>query len=122
IYLSINDATAMRLYNGLDTRADALMVGCALAILLSLDKVRAYLAKGHSRALSVLALLSGLGLCLFAIYSQWNEPKMFYWGYTLVAALSAILIADLTQGRQSVVHKLLSTPALVWIGTISYGL
>src|SRR5690606_29978886 len=68
IYLSINDATAMRLYNGLDTRADALMIGCALAILLSLDKVRAYLAKGHSRILSVLALLSGLGLCLFAVY------------------------------------------------------
>lgn len=122
VHLSTSGASPMRLYNGLDTRADALMIGCTLAILLSLPQIRNYLTKRTSHLIRYSAVISSMGLCLFAIFGEWNSPGMFYWGYILVAICSASVIADLTQDHPSVLNRILSTPLLVWIGTISYGL
>ena len=46
-HLVMNDATIERMYNGLDTRADALMVGCTLGVLTSsfTENIKEYLSK-----------------------------------------------------------------------------
>lgn len=122
IYLLVNNATPMRLYNGLDTRADSLMIGSGLAIALSLNSVRTYFAKDRSLILSLLAVIAAATICLFAIYGQWDQSAMFYWGYSLTAIMSAIVIADAVQTNESMLFRVLSYPLLVWLGSISYGL
>lgn len=116
-------ATPMRLYNGSDTRADALMIGCALALLLSMDRVRRYLGARSRGWLAPLGLAAVLCLGFIAGTAHWDDPEMFKWGYLLVALSSAILITDLMRpGAPGLLRRFLSMPWLVWIGTVSYGL
>src|SRR5690606_5287800 len=96
-FFLLPDATPMRLYNGLDTRADALMLGCALAIALSIERIRRYIQFKRLPWLSVIAGMSAAGLLLFSVYGHWDSPPMFQWDYLLIAALSVIVIADLMQ-------------------------
>lgn len=51
----MNDATAERMYNGLDTRADALMVGCTLGVLISSSLISENIKEYLSKYLMVIA-------------------------------------------------------------------
>lgn len=124
--LLVTGATPMRLYNGSDTRADTLMIGCALAIALSLNGVRQYMDTGARHWLAPLGFAAALCLLVIALYSNWEDPRMFKWGYFLVAASSAVIIADMMRpcraGEEGYLRRVLSLPWLVWVGSISYGL
>ncbi|MFQ5628403.1 MAG: acyltransferase family protein [bacterium] len=122
ICLSILEISPERLYNGLDTRADALMIGCALGIVISsgliTEKVKGVLAK----SLVVIAPLSAAGLLGFAVFSSWHDSNMYYWGFVVVEIMTAFLILDIFFNPRSIIRKILAIKWLVWIGTISYGL
>jgi peptidoglycan/LPS O-acetylase OafA/YrhL len=108
-----------RIYNGLDTRADALLVGCALGL------------SGYgilSRRLFALVGLIGaafVGYVLFRAYpvpANLQTPFGLTIGGTLFAIGVALSLAAILSNSQNVFAKLLRLPPLVWTGRLSYGL
>jgi peptidoglycan/LPS O-acetylase OafA/YrhL len=122
VYLSMNAASPERLYNGLDTRVDTLMTGCALGILLSSGLVSEQLKKTLQRRLVVFAPISVALLLAFSVLSDWRDPRMYYWGLVAVELLTAVLVLDILMNPQSIVRRFLAMRWLVWVGSISYGL
>jgi len=123
VYLSMNAAPPERLYNGLDTRADTLMVGCTLGILLSSGLVSEKAKKILQKLLVVIAPFSVAFLLAFSMFSDSSDPqRYYYWGFIVVALLTAALILDVLMNSQSIVKKFLAMRWLVWVGSISYGL
>jgi len=130
--LTKQGASLVRLYNGLDTRAMALLCGCALAgwfhtirptrlEALLPAAVDPQVEPGNSWAtVSGVVALAGL---LWAILNfEWTHPYMFPWGYMGVALLALVLIASIVQAPDNRLSKLLGMSAIVSIGRISYGL
>lgn len=132
--LHLAGATPSRLYNGLDTRAMALLTGCLLAQALLRSHpgrifIHAQPATGdQSRqaadgvrhpwdAYAATALLLG---CMHVL--SWRQPAMFLVGYFMVALLTAWLIRCLVLAPRQACAALLSWPPLVRIGQWSYGL
>ena len=114
-YLWQNGADIHRLYNGTDARADALLIGCALAF-----AVYSGLNKKWAGWLAAPCLLA----LLYVIIE--DLPKNFWLrdgGATLVAIAAAGLIwALVSPGSRGVVQWILETRLLLWAGRISYGL
>jgi peptidoglycan/LPS O-acetylase OafA/YrhL len=105
-----------RLYNGTDTRADALLIGAALS-----------LAFATSPSMKRLALLSRylwlpaavVIVALPTLFSP-DGQYMLLGGFSVIAlAAATILTATLDGGLLS---RILSNSAFVWIGQRSYGL
>lgn len=114
-------ADSWRLYTGLDTRADSLLIGCALAFLL------AYY--GVPNPGSRLGTLSAWGahvavvlLLLTMKFVLWRTPLVQTLGFTVIALLAATVVFYLTVHPTSWMRRLLELPLLVGIGRISYGL
>lgn len=111
-----------RINYGLDTRSDALLAGAALA----------YFARSWAEAPPTEATSRLLGrgaapaallvLLLVPRVVTWYSPWMGRYGYVVVAAASAVLLADLVAGRHSLLARAFSWRPLVAIGRISYGL
>ena len=112
--LALQGASADRLYNGTDTRADALTIGAALALALQyapsrLDQVARYLW-----------LPAVIIIVAVPMLFPWDDERMSLGGFSVVGlAAAAILTAALNVGP---VARILSNPAFVWIGQRSYGL
>jgi len=121
IYLGMRGSPLERLYYGLDTRADALLAGCALSLLLSLSASNGQ-PQLLERGLRVLAPLSGLALVSIAVFADWHSIHVHYWGLPAVALFTAVVIAHVVISPCGVVKSMLSSRLLVWLGTISYGL
>ena len=108
------------MYYGTDTRAQALLVGAALAVV--------FLAKGTARrgpprrALGWLALL-GAGVTAWLWVTAGDTATWLYQGgYLLAAVAVAAVVGGVVQPRNGVLGAVLSIPAIRWIGRISYGL
>jgi peptidoglycan/LPS O-acetylase OafA/YrhL len=119
---SISGATVNRLFNGLDTRADALMVGCALGVLIASNLITERLRPALRRGLRIAAPISITGLAGIAAVAHWYDLWLYFWGFFIVAILSAVIISDCVLNADGVLARLLSLKPLVWVGTISYGL
>jgi peptidoglycan/LPS O-acetylase OafA/YrhL len=119
---------AHRIYNGPDTRADQLLVGALLAVVLArlrADDPRLALLRRWAGRLCWPALAL-LGLIAWQIpiteASGWN-PVWFTVGLLAAAVLSATVVAALDQCPQSWASRLLSVSALAWVGrNLSYGM
>jgi len=119
IYLYHGIESFDRIYNGLDTRADTLLVGCALGL------------SGY-RILSarVFAVLGSLGAAFvgYVLFRAYPVPRDFQVpfgltiGGTLFALGVAFALAAILANPLSVFARLLRLPPLVWTGRISYGL
>jgi len=116
VTLAIHGATAHRLYNGTDTRADALLIGAALALALATPRF-------FTRLVTVaryLWLPATIIIVVLPTIFPWDDRRMFFFGLSAVAlAAAVILIAALDKGT---LPRILSNPVFVWIGQRSYGL
>jgi peptidoglycan/LPS O-acetylase OafA/YrhL len=122
-YLHLSGATPERLFNGLDTRADALMLGSAIGIAHSSGMFEGrILTQTLSKVLVVAAPLSALSLLATSVTANWRAPYMYQFGFFAVALLTAIMMIHVIVTRRSLVGRLLATRHLVWVGRISYGL
>lgn len=127
--LALWDPTAAhRIYNGPDTRADQLLIGALLAVVLArlrADDPRLALLRRWAARLCWPALAL-LGLIAWQIpiseASAWN-PVWYTVGFTVAAVLSATVVAALDLGPRSWPSRLLSIAALAWAGrNLSYGM
>lgn len=121
-WLQWQGASPSRLYNGLDTRALALLAGCTLAWLRLQAPPPAPVPPTQQRRYGLLGWAL-LALLLAALHgAQWQHHTMFYGGYLLAALGSAALLQCLLQAPRRGVAPLLAHPVLVHIGRWSYSL
>ena len=107
-------------YTRLDARADALLVGCVIGILISRNLLPA--KRFLFPAVRVVTVLSvaGLSVCLIAVPS--TSRFLYYGGFTLVAAMVALIITNLFTSPWRLLEGTLGLPWLRWFGRLSYGL
>ncbi len=122
IYLCMTDIPPERLYNGLDTRVDTLMIGCVLGVLLYSGLITDNIIRMLQKPFVIITPVSMAGLLAFCALAKWRDPRMFYFGFVLVELMVAALVLDISVNSRSFLRRLLSMRWLVWVGSISYGL
>jgi peptidoglycan/LPS O-acetylase OafA/YrhL len=127
--LVLAGAPLNRLYNGPDTRADELLIGCALALLFTAVRTG---SRVHAALLSA-ACWAGpaAGAALLAALFLLHEPDTpgpwftAFWSFgpTVVSLLAAALIGSLVLQPAAFLGRILSHPWLAWPGReLSYGM
>jgi peptidoglycan/LPS O-acetylase OafA/YrhL len=120
IWLTYDGASIARLYNSFDTRADALLAGCGLALLLRLVDLAA-----HPRISSILAnSLPPLAIFMVALgFAADSNLRWYYYVSPLLGAIPALIgIAGLVQPQRTFMHAVYEQSAAVFCGRICYGL
>ncbi|HEX6492156.1 MAG TPA: acyltransferase [Candidatus Dormibacteraeota bacterium] len=110
-------ATWLRVYGGFDTRADALLAGCTLAL-------GAHLTAGRRPPLlpvAVVGLVAAAGLVRIVVDPNPYRGLMAS-GFTLVALCAAGLLAALVVRPVAPLVAVFSLPPLVEVGRVSYGI
>ncbi|MDN3023969.1 acyltransferase [Streptomyces sp. S.PB5] len=120
---------AHRIYNGTDTRADQLLAGALLAVVLArlraddprLERLRGWAGPMAWSALGVLALVAWRAPV--SGDHGWATAAWYTVGFLGVAVVSAALIAGLELRPQGTLSRLLSLSPLAWTGRcLSYGM
>jgi peptidoglycan/LPS O-acetylase OafA/YrhL/lysophospholipase L1-like esterase len=109
-----------RVYYGTDTRAQSLLMGALLAMLLT--RLRRPLGANVTRALHGCALLAGLWLGWIWVHTGEEAGWLYRGGFTLCALLVAVVIASVTRPERGPLGAFLSVRPLRWVGEVSYGL
>lgn len=109
-----------RIYYGLDTHIDGLVLGSSLSYLLKTG----YLSKtDHARAIARYALPPCvIALGLMPHFLTWHDALMGKFGLAATAIMAAVVITTLVAGGDLLITRPLRTAPLVFIGKISYGL
>ncbi|MFN2493964.1 MAG: acyltransferase family protein [Pyrinomonadaceae bacterium] len=106
-----------RLYYGTDTRADALLMGCLLALL-----PLTTLSAKTKRWLNIAALLCVAILACLISASSFTDPFLYRGGFTLVALCAGVIILVAAYFPSEILTRTLRIRPLRWLGKISYGL
>jgi peptidoglycan/LPS O-acetylase OafA/YrhL len=110
------DGLWLRIYCGPDTRADAILVGCLLAVILAWRGAPRP-APPLRTAISLLAAVAALG---FAARHGIPGVVAAPWLFAVIGAASTVLVLHTAgDGR---VARMLAWPPMVWIGRLSYSL
>jgi len=113
-------ASIKRLYYGLDTRLDALLVGCLVALLVSWD-----LIPRTGKAVTAIRVIAGAcaaALVLLLVTAD-RESRLTYHGLsTLACAAVAGVLLHVVYCPSRFRMLVLENAPIVWIGRISYGL
>lgn len=106
-----------RLYYGTDTRADALLIGCLLALLPITS-----LGVKTKRWLHIASILSVAGLSYLIATTTFTDPFLYRGGYTVIALMAGIVILVAANSPPAILSRPLRIRPLRWFGKISYGL
>lgn len=119
--LSVAGAPPLRIYTGTDTRADALLIGCLLALL---ARIPSRPIQGALRVPSWAGWLALVALVSVAavIGPSDTSPWMQRGGFTLAALVAATVLAHIVASPGGAMARLFSAQPLVWTGRVSYGL
>jgi peptidoglycan/LPS O-acetylase OafA/YrhL len=113
-------APVTRIFFGLDTRFDELLVGCIVGVLASWR-----LLATSRRPQRILGAGAAVGAAILAVLLWrvgWKEPVMMQGGLTVAAGSAGVLIADIVARPSGWLARALGREPLVGIGRISYGL
>jgi peptidoglycan/LPS O-acetylase OafA/YrhL len=108
-----------RVYYGTDTRAQSLLMGAALAMLLLWRGPLRSRPAGHVLQIAALVCAVALG-CVWATASD-NSVFLYRGGFLFLATAVAVVIAASVQPKAGPIGRLLSLPPLRGLGLISYG-
>lgn len=120
IWLTYSGAGIDHLYGAFDTRADALLIGCALAVLLKAIDIADHPLAWRLCALAMLPIALGL---LAAGFTMDHNYRWYYYVSPLFGALpAAIAIVGSLHPDRNLMHMIQEHPVPVFIGRICYGL
>lgn len=122
VVMALDGASVNRLYNGLDTRADSLLIGCAVGVLLGSGLLGGETRRAMARFLKYLPLAFLAAILAIGYWARWKGIDTYFYVLTLIEVISALTILYVFIIEESVLKRLLSNRVLVWIGSISYGL
>lgn len=107
-------ASWQRLYHGSDTRADALLVGCLLSLLIYSQALPAIVVRHHRI----------LGRCAWVVFgallvvADFRGPLAYSGGFTFAAIVCAFILLNALIAPAAI----LNSRFFLWIGKRSYGL
>lgn len=113
IFLVFSSVPPERTYNGLDTRADALLIGCLLAFY-------------GTRTLSASIRMAGLAIasCILLtmlMLAPWTSIGMNGVGFTVAALCAAFWVAETVEPHR-MTARILGSRSMSWLGLRSYSL
>jgi len=108
-----------RLITGLDTRADSLLLGAAVAVAATSNLLP--LGSISRRLIALFSVLSVLGLAGLGLFRMLS-PGMVYAGWLAASVCAAVLIVQLIVNTAGPINRLLEMTTLVYVGRISYSL
>lgn len=115
-----------RIYNLVDTRADHLLIGCALALALDISARVTRIIERIARVLLWPAFVALAGLALFEpIRTLTPEQAQYHYtfGYLVTSVLTGVIVVGLATNERSIPSRLLSSKWLSWPGKhLSYGM
>lgn len=115
--LAIQGAELNRMYYGTDTRVDAPLVGCLVAL------VATFQMRSRLKALLHICAVTSAVFLIYAItHFTYSDQFLYRGGYTLVALAAGLLLWSLVEAPSTVFAQALSFFPLRWFGLISYGL
>jgi peptidoglycan/LPS O-acetylase OafA/YrhL len=115
-----SDASYFRIHYATDTRIDAILIGCALALLMREQRLQGFWQRLRSmRFLPVLALIAAVACIAWVTEYRWRQTTF---GYTAMALASGTLLAAIFLQPQCWIGRILATRPLVGIGRVSYGI
>jgi len=106
-----------RLYYGTDTRADAPLVGCLIALIPAWR-----LSVSARKCLRMAGVLSALGLAYLVATVHFTDKVLYCGGYTGVAVMAGLLTWSAANAPARMLAACLESYPLRWLGKISYGL
>lgn len=109
----------LRIYNGLDTRADSLLAGCILALAYTCGALDGVI---KMRRLPGIALAALAALVILASsmdqLSNWSN----YAGYSLIELCTAVLILQGIAGGRGLASAIMRSRMFMWLGERSYAI
>ena len=116
-WLANPETDGSRVYYGTDTRLQSLVLGAALAAVLTPGALERFHVP--ARVIGPLAAAGIIGLILVGTdQASW----LYHGGFLAFASLSVALIASIQARPESWIARMLAWPPAVWVGKISYGL
>nr|WP_312527874.1 acyltransferase [Comamonas sp.] len=100
-----------------DTRATGMLLGSALAAV-AVHRPE-WMDALHARQKYLLWLLPVLPFAVIGY--EWDDAGALLWGFALVELVAAAIIVAVSK-QKGVLFDMLSLPALVWVGKMSYGI
>ncbi len=120
VWLWDGPASVKRLYYGLDTRADSILIGCLLGLVFSWSLLPA--SRMVSRMLRLSAAVSALALVAL-IFTLRGDSHSAHHGLSTVACISVgVLLLHVLHSPSALARAVLENRVLAGIGRISYGL
>ncbi len=117
---SPSEALYFRIHYATDTRIDAILIGCALALAMREARLQGLWQQLRAAPLfPTLALVAAVGCIAWVTEYRWRQSTF---GYTAMALASGALLAAIFLRPQCWLGRILSTRPLVGIGRISYGI
>jgi peptidoglycan/LPS O-acetylase OafA/YrhL len=117
VLLDAAGANLMRLSFGTDTRADSLLLGCLVGVLLSSNLA----TTGERRFVRWSAWAAALALVILTFYTGPFPVELQFFD-SVVSVAAAILIFAMAKSKDCALNRGLAHSWLVYIGKISYGL
>ncbi len=124
VSLVLGGAEWRRLYTAFDTRADALMAGCAMAIVLRLVPQGAHPRLDRLWPKLAWPLLLYWGTVTFVFWAA-DGPSMNYYlfGSMVCGVLPGILVLTmLARSHGTILHRIFEMPVAIFLGRIFYGI
>ncbi len=113
--------TDMRtLYYSTDTRIDSLLIGCAASMIFIWKMVPVRELK--SFWFKTLCVVSVIGSLIILFGMSHEDLELYVIGLPIFNLSVAVMLYWLVSRQETLVHKILKTRILRWIGNISYGL
>ena len=120
--LADGGATGSRLYYGTDVRAQAILVGVAVAMLLTPDRRGDAPRLGRSTAEAIGWAGTLLSISAFFVLDETGRWIFASGGMLLFAVMAACMGASALDPRPLLINRIISWSPLVHLGQISYGL
>ena len=106
-----------RLYYGTDTRADAPLMGCLVAL------VPVWKLNATTRQILRVANIAAVACLAYLVWTtHFTDAFIYRWGYTAIAGICGVIVLTAAVEQSTVTSKLFAFPLFQWFGKISYGL